>query len=64
MHDGLPATPAGREERQLTVRALLDGPYDRNDLAPYLDVTPQRVSDIASGHRNSAGLARKARAQA
>ncbi|MFE5142336.1 hypothetical protein ACFRDV_32525 [Streptomyces fagopyri] len=46
------------------VRALLDGPYDRNDLAPYLDITPQHASDNASGHRNSAALARKARGQA
>ncbi|WP_328434550.1 sigma-70 family RNA polymerase sigma factor [Streptomyces sp. NBC_00425] len=47
-----------REERQLTVRALLDGPYDRNDLAPHLEVTPQRVADIAAGHRNAASLAK------
>ncbi|WP_190122210.1 sigma-70 family RNA polymerase sigma factor [Streptomyces inusitatus] len=50
-----------REQRQVTVRALLDGQHTREDLAPHLEVTPQRVADIASGHLNSAALARKAR---
>ncbi|MFD5788612.1 sigma-70 family RNA polymerase sigma factor [Streptomyces sp. NPDC127037] len=39
-----------RQQRELTVRALLDGPYTKEDLAPRLEVSPQRVADIASGH--------------
>ncbi|WTW95430.1 helix-turn-helix domain-containing protein [Streptomycetaceae bacterium NBC_01309] len=39
-----------RENRQRTVRALLDSGYDRHELARRLGIGPQRVSDIASGH--------------
>ncbi|MFF1962921.1 sigma-70 family RNA polymerase sigma factor [Streptomyces sp. NPDC058232] len=42
-----------REQRQLTVRALLDGPLTKEDLAPRLELSPQRVADIASGHGRS-----------
>ncbi|MGW3736637.1 sigma-70 family RNA polymerase sigma factor [Streptomyces sp. NPDC005148] len=42
-----------RQQRELTVRALLDGPLTKEDLAPRLEVTPQRVADIASGHGRS-----------
>ncbi|WP_228994706.1 hypothetical protein [Streptomyces sp. DH8] len=40
-----------RDERQRTVRALLDGPYDRAEIGTALGVSVQRVSDIAAGHR-------------
>ncbi|MFF0290852.1 sigma-70 family RNA polymerase sigma factor [Streptomyces sp. NPDC005262] len=39
-----------REQRQLTVCALLDSPLTREDLTPRLEISPQRVADIASGH--------------
>jgi hypothetical protein len=39
-----------REQRQLTVCALLRGPLTKEDLAPRLEISPQRVADIASGH--------------
>ncbi|MFD4315025.1 sigma-70 family RNA polymerase sigma factor [Streptomyces sp. NPDC058548] len=39
-----------REQRQLTVRALLDGEDTKETLAPRLELSPQRVADIASGH--------------
>ncbi|MFD3851673.1 sigma-70 family RNA polymerase sigma factor [Streptomyces microflavus] len=39
-----------REQRQLTLRALLDGEHTRNSLAPRLELSPQRVADIAAGH--------------
>ncbi|WP_199570562.1 sigma-70 family RNA polymerase sigma factor [Streptomyces murinus] len=39
-----------REQRQFTMRALLDGPHDAADLAPRLQLSKQRVHDIASGH--------------
>ena len=39
-----------REQRQLTVRALLDGRPPRKTWPPRLEVSPQRVADIASGH--------------
>ncbi|MFB7574693.1 sigma-70 family RNA polymerase sigma factor [Streptomyces sp. NPDC056165] len=42
-----------RVQRQKTVRGLLDTGRDRDELAPHLEVTPQRVSDIASGHTRS-----------
>ncbi|WP_439082105.1 hypothetical protein [Streptomyces sp. WL006] len=40
-----------RDERQRTVRALLDGPYDRTEIGAAIGVSVQRVSDIAAGHR-------------
>lgn len=41
-----------REQRQLTVRALLDMPqHSAKTLSGPLEVTPQRVHDIAAGHR-------------
>lgn len=40
-----------RDERQRTVRALLDGPYDRTEIGTAIGVGVQRVSDIAAGHR-------------
>ncbi|MEV5677022.1 hypothetical protein [Streptomyces sp. NPDC052179] len=54
-----------RDGRQRTVRALLDGPYDRSDIGTALDVSVQRVSDIAAGHLGpwARGQARKARQQ-
>jgi hypothetical protein len=52
-----------REQRQHTVRALLDGPHTKEDLAPRLEVSPQRVADIASGHGHTKP-ARKAKAKA
>ncbi|MFF4292128.1 sigma-70 family RNA polymerase sigma factor [Streptomyces vinaceus] len=42
-----------RQQRQLTFRALLDGPQTKEDLAPRLELSPQRVADIASGHSRS-----------
>ncbi|MFF4388572.1 sigma-70 family RNA polymerase sigma factor [Streptomyces sp. NPDC001552] len=39
-----------RDQRQRTLRALLDGPHTKEDLAPRLEISPQRVADIASGH--------------
>ncbi|MGW2951549.1 sigma-70 family RNA polymerase sigma factor [Streptomyces eurythermus] len=50
-----------RVQRQRTTRGLLDGGRSRKELAPVLECSEQRVSDIASGHLNSAALARKAR---
>ncbi|KPI33307.1 hypothetical protein OV450_1395 [Actinobacteria bacterium OV450] len=50
-----------REQRQATFRGILDGPMTKEDLAPHVGLTPQRCADIASGHLNSAALARKAR---
>lgn len=50
-----------RVQRQRTTRGLLDAGRTREELAPILEVSKQRVSDIASGHLNSAALARKAR---
>ncbi|MFJ6844305.1 sigma-70 family RNA polymerase sigma factor [Streptomyces griseoluteus] len=50
-----------RVQRQLTTRGLLDAGRTRKELTPILEVSEQRVSDIASGHLNSAGLARRAR---
>ncbi|MER6979640.1 hypothetical protein [Streptomyces carpinensis] len=44
-----------RVQRQRTVRGLLDSGRDRDELAPYLEVSPQRVSDIASGHTRHKG---------
>lgn len=41
-----------RSERQRTVRALLDMPqHSAATLSGPLEVTPQRVHDIAAGHR-------------
>ncbi|MEU6628415.1 hypothetical protein ABZ905_08985 [Streptomyces parvus] len=40
-----------RDERQRTVRALLDGAYDRTEIGAAIGVGVQRVSDIAAGHR-------------
>lgn len=41
-----------RSERQRTVRALLDMPqHSAKTLSGPLGVTPQRVHDIAAGHR-------------
>ncbi|MFD6941076.1 sigma-70 family RNA polymerase sigma factor [Streptomyces goshikiensis] len=41
-----------REQRQLTVRSLLDMPqHTAKLLSGPLEVTPQRVYDIAAGHR-------------
>ncbi|RWZ74879.1 sigma-70 family RNA polymerase sigma factor [Streptomyces albidoflavus] len=41
-----------RSERQRTVRALLDMPqHSAKTLSGPLEVTPQRVHDIAAGHR-------------
>ncbi|MFI9605439.1 sigma-70 family RNA polymerase sigma factor [Streptomyces sp. NPDC052043] len=42
-----------RIQRQKTGRGLLDSGRDRYELAPHLEVTPQRVSNIASGHTRS-----------
>ncbi|MFF0092728.1 hypothetical protein ACFYSF_22585 [Streptomyces canus] len=53
-----------RVQRQLTTRGLLDGNKTAAELAPVLEVGKQRVYDIASGHLNSAALARKAKAEA
>ncbi|MFJ1607002.1 sigma-70 family RNA polymerase sigma factor [Streptomyces sp. NPDC088253] len=53
-----------RVQRQLTTRGLLDADHTRKELAPVLECTEQRVSDIASGHLNKAALARKARREA
>ncbi|MCX4550570.1 MULTISPECIES: sigma-70 family RNA polymerase sigma factor [unclassified Streptomyces] len=44
-----------REQRQVTVRALLDMPqHSAKTLSGPLEVTPQRVHDIAAGHRATA----------
>ncbi|WP_434593327.1 sigma-70 family RNA polymerase sigma factor [Streptomyces sp. A5-4] len=41
-----------RQQRQLTARALLDMPqHSAKTLSGPLEVTPQRVHDIAAGHR-------------
>lgn len=42
-----------REQRQRTTRALMDQGHSKEELAPHLEVTPQRVADIASGHSRS-----------
>ncbi|MGW1989613.1 sigma-70 family RNA polymerase sigma factor [Embleya sp. NPDC001921] len=43
-----------REQRQQTVRELKQQRDMSNEqIAPYLDCTPQRVADIASGHGRS-----------
>lgn len=42
-----------RIQRQQTVRGLLDSGHDRDELAPILECSKQRVSDIASGHSRS-----------
>jgi hypothetical protein len=42
-----------RVQRQRTVRGLLDANHTKEELAPHLEVTPQRVADIASGHSRS-----------
>ncbi|MEU6595294.1 sigma-70 family RNA polymerase sigma factor [Streptomyces sp. NPDC046881] len=52
-----------RVQRQLTTRGLLDAEHTRKELAPILECSEQRVSDIASGHLNKAALARRARKQ-
>ncbi|MDX3345930.1 sigma-70 family RNA polymerase sigma factor [Streptomyces sp. ME02-6987-2C] len=39
-----------REQRQITVRGLLDANHTAAELAPVLQVSKQRVYDIASGH--------------
>lgn len=41
-----------RQERQRTTRALLDR-HSAKELAPHLEVSEQRVYDIASGHNRS-----------
>ncbi|MEU7323375.1 sigma-70 family RNA polymerase sigma factor [Streptomyces griseoviridis] len=50
-----------RVQREHTTRGLLDANHTRAELAPILEVSKQRVSDIAAGHLNSAALARRAR---
>jgi hypothetical protein len=40
-----------RENRQRTYRALLDAGHSRAELSSRLEVTVQRVSDIAIGHK-------------
>lgn len=42
-----------RQQRQRTTRALLDQGHSKEQLAPHLEITPQRVADIASGHSRS-----------
>lgn len=42
-----------RAQRQQTVRSLLDEGRTRDEIAPHLQVTPQRVADIAAGHRST-----------
>ncbi|MEV6565895.1 sigma-70 family RNA polymerase sigma factor [Streptomyces kronopolitis] len=42
-----------REQRRRTIRALMDNGHSKEELAPHLKVTPQRVADIASGHSRS-----------
>lgn len=52
-----------REQRQVTFRALLDRPdMTKEDLAPHVELSPQRCADIASGHLNTAALARQRKA--
>ncbi|MGA5497743.1 hypothetical protein ACPCSP_25605 [Streptomyces cinereoruber] len=54
-----------RDTRRDTTRALLDsGTVTRKELAPHMEVSVQRVSDIASGHLTSAALARAKKAGA
>ncbi|MFE0765395.1 sigma-70 family RNA polymerase sigma factor [Streptomyces smyrnaeus] len=51
-----------REERQRTTRALLDR-HTAKELAPHLEVSEQRVYDIASGHNRSKAPRRAAPAE-
>ncbi|MEW2568361.1 sigma-70 family RNA polymerase sigma factor [Streptomyces sp. NPDC047070] len=53
-----------RHQREITTRGLLDGGKTAAELAPVMEVGKQRVYDIASGHVNSATLARRAKAKA
>ncbi|MFJ9480288.1 sigma-70 family RNA polymerase sigma factor [Streptomyces mirabilis] len=52
-----------RERRQHVVNTLHDRDgMSYTDMAPHLQCTPQRVSNIASGHSRSGGKARRGQA--
>ncbi|MFC7791366.1 sigma-70 family RNA polymerase sigma factor, partial [Streptomyces cinereoruber] len=48
-----------RQSRGRATREVLDGGLTAKEVAPHMNVSVQRVRDIASGHLNSASLARQ-----